>query len=97
MDRWVRITDLWDVSFGAPERAMSDWTTAVEIAKGGAQLIGVIVGLISDAIDGDGDAQERLKRVDQVLSPTSPTEAAFSRADDLASNKPSGEGSETDQ
>lgn len=68
---------------------MSDTvTSAIAIAKGGAELLGVVVKLIDQAINGDGRALAKLKRVEQVLSPTSPTESAFARADDIAAGKP---------
>ena len=68
---------------------MSDpWTTAVEIVKAGAQLIGIVADLINRAANGDDEAIEKLKRVEQILSPVSPTERAFERAADIASGKP---------
>jgi hypothetical protein len=64
-------------------------TTAIEIAKAGAQLLGVVIKLIDDAMNGDDEAISKLKRVEQILSPTSPTESAFKRAADIAAGKPS--------
>ena len=66
-----------------------DWSSAIEIAKGGTELVSVIVKLIRDALDGNEEAAAKLKRVDQVLTPRSPTEEAFDRAAEIAAGKPS--------
>lgn len=68
---------------------MNDWTTAVEIAKGGAQLIGIIIDLIHKALDGDDEAVTQLRRAEDILTPKSPTEEAFERVDAIADSKPS--------
>lgn len=62
---------------------------AIEIGKIAARVLGAVVSLIKQAGDGDEDAIAELKRVDQVLTPTSPTESAFERADEIAAGKPS--------
>lgn len=64
------------------------WATAIEIVKGGAKLLGIVIKLIDDALNGDDEAVAKLKRVEQILSPTSPTESAFKRAADIAAGKP---------
>lgn len=67
---------------------MSDWSTAIETAAGVARIIASVIKLIDEAINGNDDAIDKLKRVEQILSPTSPTERAFERASDLAAGKP---------
>ncbi len=66
---------------------MSDWSTALSIAEGGAKLVSTIANLINDAVNGDEEAISKLRTVDQILSPESPTEQAFERADQIAESK----------
>lgn len=61
--------------------------TGIAIAEAGAKLLGVIIDLIRRAMDGDDEALKNLKRVDEILSPSSPTERAFKRFDDIAASK----------
>lgn len=74
---------------------MSDWSTALNIADKGAKLVTTIASLISDALNGDDEAINKLRTVDQILSPESPTEQAFERADQIAESKPSQTDSES--
>lgn len=71
---------------------MSDpFSTAVAVAEAGGKLLATIVGLIDQAMKGDDEAIAKLKNVDDVLSPESPTERAFERYDRLRDAKPSRE------
>lgn len=70
---------------------LSDIQAGSDIATAGVGLIAKIVELIIAATKGDKEAFASLKRVDAILSPISPTEAAFARAGDIAAGKPSSE------
>jgi len=61
----------------------------IELGKAGIGLIGLIIQAVKDAEQGDEEALAKLERVEDVLSPNSPTERAFKRAAELAAGKPS--------
>lgn len=59
----------------------------IEIAKAGATVVGWVVDLVKKAIEGDPAAHTKLRRVEAILSPVSPTESAFKRMDEIAKLK----------
>ena len=66
---------------------MTDWAQAIKTAEGIANILSVVVGWIVKAVAGDNEAIEKIKRVEQILTPKSPTESAFARAADIAARK----------
>jgi len=64
------------------------WKTALDIGSVIARVIGAVIDLAKRAMAGDDQAEARLRRVDAILTPTSPTEEAFQRAEDAAAAKP---------
>ena len=64
---------------------LEDGMKAAEI---GVRVIALIIGLIEKALRQDEKAIETLRRVDAVLSPSSPTAEAFERAARIAASKP---------
>lgn len=66
---------------------MMGYTPGVDTVTAGMNLLTIVLQLIQKALAGDRGAQERLRRVEEVLI-DSPTEAAWANALEKAKRKP---------